>query len=199
MTLTRVLATIAALAIPLATFSTTVRAEPTPLAGLHVGVDLSRSALEARQTGSTVEKDRKGVAVRAHVGYDVPIGPILLGGELGVGTGGRTVSIADANGDRFSVDPGVAYDLSGRAGVLVVPGALVYGRVGYAWLRTRQTATDRTTELFSLKRTNAGVTYGGGIEVAVAGPIALRAEYTHARYTSRLKQDRLSLGASLRF
>jgi outer membrane immunogenic protein len=201
MTVTRVLATIAALAIPLTASSTAVHAQaaPSPLAGLHVGVDISRVSLEARQSSSTAEKDRKGVALRAHVGYDMPIGPIMLGGEVGVGSGGRTVSIANADGGRFQVNPGVGYDISGRAGVLVVPGALVYGRIGYAWLRTRQSASDRTGELFNLKRTNAGLTFGGGIEVAIAGTFAVRAEYTHARYTNQLKQDRLSFGTSLRF
>ncbi|MBY0392711.1 MAG: outer membrane beta-barrel protein [Novosphingobium sp.] len=199
MTRTLVLATTVALALPLAAFGTAARAEPTPLAGVHVGVDLSRTSLESRQSAAAPEKDRKGIAIRAHVGYDVPIGPLLVGGEVGLGSGGRTVTVTGADGSRFSVDPGRNFDLSGRAGVLVVPGAVVYGRVGYAWLRTRQTGTTGTTELFSVKRTNAGMTYGGGVEVAVGGPVSVRAEYTHARYTANLKQDRLSVGASLRF
>lgn len=171
-----------------------------PLAGPHIGIEVSRNSLEANQRTSTKDASRGGIGIRGNLGYDVVLGnSFLLGAEAVIGTGGRTVSQPSLAGGRYRVDPGITYDVTARAGLVVGDGFALYGRAGYRWLRTEQTITGQAANNSRRKVTEGGVTYGAGLEYALSDNFSLRAEYNRTRYSKDLRQSQIALGASLRF
>jgi outer membrane immunogenic protein len=175
-------------------------ADRSPLAGAHVGVDVVRDSLEANQPTSSRDANRKGFGGRVNVGYDAVIGNIaLIGAEIGIGTGGRTVDQASLAGGRYKVDPNLTYDATARLGIAPGGGFALYGRAGYRWLKTEQSVTGQTLGNFSRKVTEKGFTYGGGAEYAVSPNFSLRAEFNHTKFSRDLRQNKISLGAAFRF
>jgi outer membrane immunogenic protein len=171
-----------------------------PLAGPHIGADVVRDSLEANQPTSTRDQSKKGFGGRLHAGYDAVLGnTILMGAEIGVGTGGKTVNQASLAGGRYAVDPGLTYDVTGRLGIAPGGRFAVYGRAGYRWLKTTQSVTGQAAGNFSRKETERGFTYGGGVEVAASQNLSLRAEFNRTKFNNNLRQNKISLGASLRF
>lgn len=174
--------------------------ERSRLAGAHIGVDVTRDSLEASQPTSTRDTDRKGFGGRVNVGYDAVIGNIaLIGAEIGIGKGGRTVDQASLAGGRYKVDPGLNYDATARLGIAPGGGFALYGRAGYRWLRTEQSVTGQALGNFSRKVTEKGFTYGGGAEFAVSKNFSLRAEFNRTKFSKDLRQNKISLGAAIRF
>jgi outer membrane immunogenic protein len=185
---------IPALALSIALFPGAAFAQDgdrSPLAGPHIGVDGVYDSLEANQPNGTREATRRGFGARAHVGYDAVLGDVVLVGvEAGIGTGGRTVTQPSLAGGRYSVNPGLTYDVTARLGV--APG-------GYRWLRTEQSIAGQTTGNFRRDVTERGFTYGGGVEYALTDSISLRAEYDRTRFSRDLRQSKVAVGATIRF
>ena len=174
--------------------------ERSPLAGPHIGVEVVRDSLEANQPTSTRDVDRRGFGGRVNVGYDAVVGNIaLIGAEIGIGKGGRTVDQASLAGGRYRVDPGFTYDATARLGIAPGGGFALYGRAGYRWLRTQQSVTGQALGNFSRKVTEKGFTYGAGAEYAVSSTVSLRAEFNHTNFSRDLRQNKISLGAAIRF
>lgn len=175
--------------------------ERNPFAGPKIGVEATRDANQIRQTGGTVDAKRNGFGVRGFAGYDAAIGSaVILGAEIGVGKGGRTSDAASlvAPG-RYRVDPGLTYDVTARAGIAPTDAVLLYGRAGYRWLQTKRSISGQTTGNGTTKVTEKGFTYGGGLEVAVAPGFGLRAEFNRTNFDRNFKQNRVSVGALVRF
>ena len=175
-----------------------------PFAGPHVTIEAARDSNEAEQPGSlrtTKGKDRSGIAVRGAAGYDVALGGIgIIGVEAGIGTGGKTINQRSlAAVGQYRVNPGLTYDITARAGFAPTPNILIYGRGGYRWLRTEQSITSQATGNRTFKRTEKGLTYGGGLEFAVSENLSLRGEFNRTKYSKDLRQNKISLGASIRF
>jgi opacity protein-like surface antigen len=169
--------------------------------GFKVGANLSwdRLSVDRDVTGVTprIDAGKGGIGARGFIGYDVALGPVVLGAEAGIGIGGRTAR-QDVTKGSYGVDPGLNWDLSARAGVAVDPSVLLYGRVGYRWQRTatslvQGTATTRRTT------TEDGLSFGGGAEFAVTEGVAVRAEYMRTNFGEGLKGNQFRLGAVLRF
>lgn len=171
------------------------------LQGPHIGVDVVRDANEAGQPTSTSNASRSGFGGRVHVGYDAVIGDIILvGAEIGVGLGGKTIDQASlVQPGRYEIDPGLTYDATARLGFSPVNGLAVYGRGGYRWLRVKESVTDQIADNFSRKETEKGFTYGGGIEWALSENFSLRGEFNRTKFNKNLRQNKVSLGASIRF
>lgn len=171
------------------------------LQGLHIGIEAVRDANEVSQPSSTREASRKGYGGRAHIGYDAVLGNVILAGiEIGGGLGGKNVDQASlVTPGRYTVNPGLSYDASARLGISPVNGLAIYGRAGYRWLKTEQSITGQTTGNFTRKETEKGLTYGGGIEYAATENFSLRAEFNRTKYSNDLRQNKISLGASIRF
>lgn len=171
------------------------------LNGPHIGIEAVRDSNEASQPASTREASRKGYGGRAHVGYDAVLGNVILAGvEIGAGIGGKTVDQASlVTPGRYKVDPGLSYDATARLGISPVNGLALYGRAGYRWLKTEQSLTGQTTGNFTRKETEKGFTYGGGIEYAATDNFSLRAEFNRTKYSDDLRQNKISVGASIRF
>ena len=176
-------------------------ADDNRLQGPHIGIEAVRDSNEASQATSTREASRKGYGSRVHAGYDAVLGNVVLvGAEIGVGLGGKTIDQASlVTPGRFKVDPGLSYDATGRIGITPTDGLAFYGRAGYRWLKTEQSVTGQTTGNFSRKETEKGFTYGGGMEFAATEYLSLRAEFNHTKYSDDLRQNKMSIGASIRF
>ncbi len=173
--------------------------------GAKVGVDISRVRTSLRgdpgNIGATDKSARNGVGYRGYVGYDVQLGnTFVVGAEAGIGGGGRAVTQTGARG-RTTVDPGLTYDISARAGIVPAPGLLLYGRVGYRWLRTDQKTSLSLPNAgtVSNRRTEGAVTYGAGAEVLVSPSFSLRAEYNRTPYSRNVRANALSIGGAFRF
>jgi outer membrane immunogenic protein len=170
------------------------------LSGPHIGIDAVRDSLEANQPTSRIDKSRKGFGGRAHVGYDAVLGGMaLIGGEIGIGTGGRTIDQVSLGGGRYKVNPGLTYDATARIGIAPGGRFALYGRTGYRWLKTEQSITGQTIGNFNRKLTEKGFTYGGGAEAAISGNLSVRAEFNRTKFSRDLRQNKISIGASLRF
>jgi outer membrane immunogenic protein len=172
-----------------------------PLTGPKVGIEVTRDANQIRQTAGTLDAKRNGFGIRGFAGYDMAIGNVaIIGGEMGIGKGGRTSDQASLlAGGRYRVDPGLTYDATARIGFIPVENLMVYGRGGYRWLQTKQVISGQAAGNGTTKVTQKGFTYGGGLEYAVTPNIGLRAEFNRTNYDRNFKQNKISVGASLRF
>jgi len=173
--------------------------------GAKVGVDISRVRTSLRgdpgNVGATEKGARNGVGYRGYVGYDLQLGnTFVVGAEAGIGGGGRAVTQTGTAG-RYTVDPGLTYDLSARAGIVPTAGLLLYDRVGYRWLRTDQKTVPSLANAgtISNRRTEGAVTYGAGAEILVSPSLSLRAEYNRTPYSRNFKANALSIGGAFRF
>jgi outer membrane immunogenic protein len=174
--------------------------EGSRLSGPHIGIDAVSDSLEANQPTSTRDASRRGFGGRINLGYDAVLGNmVLLGAEAGIGTGGRSVTQASLAGGRYTVNPGLTYDVTARAGIAPGGGFALYGRAGYRWLKTTQSVSGQAANNFSVKETERGFTYGGGAEIAVSQGFSLRAEYNRTKFNQNLRQSKISVGASIRF
>jgi outer membrane immunogenic protein len=170
------------------------------LAGPKVGVEIIRDVNETRQALGALTASRKGFGVRAFAGYDAVIGGIgLVGGEIGIGKGGRTTDQTSLLGGRFRVDPGLTYDATVRLGIIPTSGLVIYGRGGYRWLQVKRSLVSQTVGNGDVKSTEKGFTYGGGIEYAISPNLAFRVEGNRTEYDKDFIQNRVSVGASYRF
>lgn len=175
-------------------------AERHALAGAHIGVDVAYDWLKANQPTSTRTASRNGFGGRVNVGYDAVLGgAALIGAEIGIGTGGRTVDQASLAGGRYQVNPGLTYDATARLGFAPDDSFAVYGRAGYRWLKTEQSVTGQALDNFTRKVTEKGFTYGVGAEFAVSPNFSLRAEFNRTKFSKDLRQNKVSLGAAIRF
>lgn len=198
----------ATLALPFAAHAQDRRMQPqreaSPFNGAHVTVEVGRNDTRARQPGAPVSSDgarKAGLGkVRGAIGYDAAIGTsLLIGAEAGVGMGGRAFSQPSIGGGQYRFSPGFSYDLTARAGLMPVTNLLIYGRGGYRWMRNKEEISGQTIGNRIIKDTDGGWTYGGGVEFALTPDFSVRGEYNRTNFDKNLRQNRLSLGGSLRF
>jgi outer membrane immunogenic protein len=171
--------------------------------GLAIGLQsgLHRNKANVTAPGNVTFTDKQdGYALRALAGYDRQMADrFVLGGEIGISRGGP-----ETNGQlgtaSFSIDPGMMFDVSARAGVVAAERVLVYGRVGYANSKPDFSAANSTAtpSSFSRDKRDGGLLYGVGAEVALADSIGMRIEYRRTKF-SELKVRQFLIGAVVRF
>lgn len=170
--------------------------------GAKVGVEASRDRISVRRDpgaiGATGTPSKNAIGYRGFLGYDIEMGPLVIGAEAGVGGGGKAVRQTGTRG-QYLVDPGLTYDLTARAGVVVTPGALLYGRLGYRWLQTDRITTPTAGPRLVREQTDGGITYGGGAEVIIDRHFSLRAEYDRTVYDRTLRANKFAVGGVFKF
>lgn len=174
--------------------------------GVSVGV---QAGWEDRKIDATVLPDtfnttldgkRDGVTYGGYVGYDHQFENFVLGVEAGFSPDGRTLNAAVPGGS-IELDSKWSADVSVRAGVVVSPRLLAYGRVGYALNRYRINGftTGNSTPVASESETADGIMFGGGVEYAATDGFSLRAEYRRKELDGSLSSNQILGGVTLRF
>jgi len=129
----------------------------------------------------------------AEVGFDVQVSNLVFGGYAGADITDVSETL-EQQGVTF--DTGRNLTAGVRAGALLSPAVLAYGKVGYSNSRIRTEFSNAGTQtLFSnFDEDQDGVHFGGGVEVALARGAYVRADYTHTRY----EEFEIDVGRELR-
>jgi outer membrane immunogenic protein len=171
--------------------------------GFKAGGELSLQRSKASFTAPgnvNLSQTDKGVNFRAFTGYDMMVSDnFLVGAEVGLARGGPKVKKTQGTAS-LVVDPGLSFDISGRAGFLPSEDVLIYGRLGYANAKVDITATNSAATPTTLTRDKreGGLLLGVGAEMAVSDEFGMRLEYRRAKHGD-LKSDNIGVGAYFRF
>ncbi len=145
----------AALALAIMPAASNAEAFNGPYAGVEAG--LGKLKTEGSTLVGPFRRTDDSAVVSAVAGYRLPLGeesPIVLGVE---GNAGLYTNGGDAR-----------YGVTGIGGMKIGEKALLYGKVGYAWLDGVQTGAGEGVD---------GLLLGGGAELALNDRISARAEY----------------------
>lgn len=136
--------------------------------GAIAGYD--KLSLKASAGGATGSVSGDSVSGGIVLGYNATIGDsIVIGAELDALIGGGKIdTVANDLETDYTATAGV------RAGFLVTPTVLVYGKAAYA--RTRLSVANDGEN-------GDGFAFGGGVEVAFAKSISGRIAYTRTNYS----------------
>lgn len=172
-------------------------APPTPAPapdwnGLYAGFDLGVAANStSHKTSSTftpyafdnfTHVGNYATGVGFHVGYNYQLpGPFVVGVEGSLDLPNGLYNEFGPSND-FLMKLGKVSTIAGRAGVLVTPRALVYGKVGASWMDLQGVEGFGT----NFEQTLAATTYGIGIEGLVTDNVTLRLEATDTKANSDL-------------
>lgn len=154
----------------------------------------------------------------AELGYDVQLGPIVVGAYAGVERSNSSSCLEIAGDDLGCLESGRNLYAGGRAGVVIAGNLLVYGRGGYS--RGRYSLaydgdTDvATSPIYVIADSAGGTHYGGGVEMAFTPNFYGRVEYVRTRYDRletvnpldddvdvaiRTRRNQVTAGLGLRF
>ncbi len=124
-----------------------------------------------------------GFAYGVTAGYDLALAPRIVGGV--------EVSLGDSTVDDTGLD--VSRDLAAslRAGYVLTPRVMAFGKVGYASTRFEVAGDGAALE---------GVRYGGGLEFAATPNSYISAEYQRTEYEQNIGgRDAAMIGVGFRF
>ena len=124
-----------------------------------------------------------GFSYGVTAGYDLALAPRIVGGV--------EVSLGDSTVDESGLD--VSRDLAAslRAGYVLTPRVLAFGKVGYASTRFEVDGDGAALE---------GVRYGGGLEFAATPTTYISAEYQRTEYEQNVGgRDAAMVGVGFRF
>lgn len=154
----------------------------------------------------------------AELGYDVQLGPVVVGAYAGVDNSSTASCLEIVGDDIGCLESGRNLYAGGRAGVVVAGNLLVYGRGGYSRGRYSlaydgDTAV-ATSPIYVIADSAGGYHYGGGLEMAFTPNFYGRLEYVRTRYhrletvnpldddidvTIRTRRNQVTAGLGLRF
>ncbi len=156
--------------------------------GLRIGVIGGHDNIRPGSTeDSNVDGDdqsTKGFLYGIDVGYDIPLGSVILGveGEWSDSTGKTRANRTDPNFFGYGeVSTGRDLYVGGRLGFAVSPGSLVYAKGGYTNARLNVLAGSSTTQRDDKFRLD-GWRIGGGIEQALSLNTYAKLEYRYSNY-----------------
>lgn len=163
-------------------------------AGVHLGyawgnVDVKDNAKDGVAPGP-FSYDDSGVFGGGTAGYNLQFERLVIGieGDLGYmnleGHGIIGSAHADHHQD-LTLDGGLYGDVTGRAGILLTPTTLIYGKGGFAFYDGEANQAT-TADGYSSKGTSTftGWVAGGGIEQMIAPNISLKLEYLRFQFDS---------------
>ena len=168
-------------AVAAALAATPALAQSNAPGGLYVGALGGYEGLEVDSADGSVSASADSAVYGVNAGYDLSLGGAFVGveGELST-SGGDTQFPSSFTGARDGLEAGGQYYLGARAGFALTPGIAAYGKVGYTSLSTK--AFTSSGSLAELKENTGGLRYGGGVQVALPGPLEARLEYRRSRY-----------------
>ena len=169
----------AALAAGLA--ATPALAQASAPGGLYVGAVGGYEGIEVEAADGSASASADSAVYGVSAGYDLSLGSAFVGveGELST-SGGDTQFPSTFTGARDSLDANGQYYVGARAGFALTPGIAAYGKVGYTSLSTKAFTSAGT--LAELEDNAGGLRFGGGVQVALPGPLEGRLEYRRSRY-----------------
>lgn len=116
----------------------------------------------------------------AELGFDVQAGSMVFGGYAGI-EGSGTEETEEGN---ITFETGRNLTAGGRAGFMLNPNLLAYGKAGIS--RGRLTPTFGTgansAPFANYSRNRDGFHFGGGLEFALQRGFYVRGDYTHTKY-----------------
>lgn len=169
-------------------------AQDADFGGLKVGVVLGYDnvALEYED----LDSDKDGVLYGVTAGYDMDLGPAVIGIELEAADAGTQQRYTDLIyfGDSARLAAGRDLYVGARVGVPLSRNLLVYAKGGYTNARVKLSYDDGAGFRYSDSDTLGGWRLGGGLELSNAGSFA-RVEYRYSDY-GEYKIDDLATGIS---
>jgi len=149
--------------------------------GLYVGALGGYEGIDVESADGSVTADADSAVYGVNAGYDLSLGSAFVGVEGEYSTsGGDTTFPGTVAGARDGLEANGQYYIGARAGLALTPGIAAYGKVGYTALSTRAFTTAGT--LAELEDSAGGLRFGGGVQVALPGPLEARLEYRRSRY-----------------
>ena len=171
--------TLAALAAGLA--ATPALAQGNAPGGFYIGALGGYEGIDVESADGTASASADSAVYGINAGYDLSLGSAFVGVEGELSTSGSSTEFpATFTGARDSLDANGQYYLGARAGFALTPGIAAYGKVGYTSLSTKAFTSAGT--LSELEDNAGGLRFGGGIQVALPGPLEGRLEYRHSHY-----------------
>ena len=161
--------------------ATPAMAQSSAPGGLYLGALGGYEGIDVESADGSVSASADSAVYGVNAGYDLSLGSAFVGveGELST-SGGDTQFPSSFTGARDSLDANGQYYLGARAGFALTPGIAAYGKVGYTSLSTR--AFTSSGSLAELEDNSGGLRFGGGVQVALPGPLEGRLEYRHSHY-----------------
>jgi len=174
-----------------------------PYVGAQTGwVQNKIGTLETSVGRPQVDHSRDAVTTGIFAGYNLqPTSSIVLSAEAAVNFG-IDDSVAGSQKDATAtINPEYGFDLGIRAGYLVTPNTLVYGRGGYENVRASIDFRDINGTRYD-KDNFDGWTVGGGVERAISDRISARVEYRYSDLgggDSKFEQHQVLAGVAWHF
>ncbi|MBV9840277.1 MAG: porin family protein [Sphingomonadaceae bacterium] len=144
---------------------------------------------------------KDGVAYGVGAGYDVQMGPAVVGieGEADGSSTKQCVGSFTAADPRICAKAGRDLYVGGRVGTVLAPGTLLYAKAGYTNARVRLTGDDGTGTTTLDHRDLDGVRVGAGIEHALFSRAYVKAEYRYSNYQDHFSRNQVLGGFGVRF
>jgi len=187
-----------AMALATAAATPALAQDATPFSGLRA------EGLVGYDTTDVEGESSDGITYGAQVGYDVQTRGAVFGaeGEIADSTVDECVQDVDVTGDELCASAGRDLYLGGRAGAVVSPNVLVYGKAGYSNARVNLDYEDGTagdTLDFEEGENLDGVRVGGGVEVALGPNSYAKTEYRYSNYEQGFDRHQVVAGFGFRF
>lgn len=148
-----------------------------------------------------IDASHDSVVLGGYAAYDKEIGKFVLGAEVGANIGTSDTVTGGTSVNRVTLDSKRSFDLTARAGYLVTPTTLVYGRAGYTNDRVRTTVASQTSTVSALENRD-GWLIGGGVEHKLTDHVSARMEYRYADLSEgdhRYDRHQVLTGITYRF
>lgn len=155
-----------------------------PTCYIDAGAAFGSSVADLKSADGKVPFSPSGVMGQLGAGCDlIPMGNFVVG-AFGLYNVGELKSSATFGADKLDFMLNKNWAVGVRAGVLLQPTTLLYGRFGY----TGANAEIKSAE-FKLDRNLHGVIMGVGIETQIAGPLALRIAGDYYKWQDQKFED----------
>lgn len=165
---------------------------------IEATVGLDQLRFDLSDVGSARRGKTSDVGYGAALGYDVALSPNLIAGlEAGVNLSDATFATGDAL-DGGSLRKRRELTLAARVGAAITPSTLLYGKLGYANLQVRESATTAGVETGDLRNLD-GLLVGAGAEVKVSSGAYLKSEYRYTDYRDGYAGSSVMTGVGFRF